>query len=472
MKSIAFHNLGCKVNSYEMEVMQQIVQKRGYEIVEFSQKSDIYVVNTCTVTNIADRKSRQMLHRAKQQNPDAVVVAAGCYAQTGIEALKKDLAVDIIIGNNHKTEIADILDAYFAEHEEKKEVFSDLSVPAEYETAFNYESTERTRADVKIQDGCNQFCAYCAIPLARGRVRSRKPEEIIDEILHLTENGHKEIILTGIHISSYGIDFDDDAWKAGRCEPSEHESLKAGEMMRDYRGGTKLFDLIELIERRVPNNVLSRIRIGSLEPRIVTPENVQRLIAAKRVCPHFHLSLQSGCDSVLRRMNRHYDTADYERSVELLRSEYARAGKRVAVTTDVIVGFPGETDEEFSITESYLERLSLYEMHVFKYSRRKNTVADKMPGQVDEKVKAARSDILLTMTAKQSREYRRPVLGTDISVLIEEERDGYLIGHTEDYIRVAVAVSADSGNGLVSELVTVHADDLMNDETVLGTIVR
>lgn len=485
MRSIAFHNLGCKVNEYEMEVMRQIVQKENYKIVEFTQKADIYVVNTCTVTNMADRKSRQMLHRAKQLNPEAVVVAAGCYAQTGIEDLKKDLSVDIIIGNNHKTEIADILERYFAEHPEKccgalteagdnKEqlmVMSELSAPTEYENTTYYESSDRTRVDVKIQDGCNQFCAYCAIPLARGRVRSRKPADIIEEISRLVDNGHKEIVLTGIHISSYGIDFDDASWAEGKCTPSEHESVKDGELMRDYRGKSKLFDLIEIIDRAIPEDKLSRIRLGSLEPRVVTEENVARLIRVKRVCPHFHMSLQSGCDSVLKRMNRHYTTEEYAASVELLRRKYAAVGLSAAITTDVIVGFPGETDEEFEITRKYLEDIKIYEMHVFKYSRRKNTVADKMPGQVADSFKDSRSNVLLEMTAKHSLEYRKQALGKTLEVLFEEEKGGYFIGHTADYIRVAVK-NTDISNDteMIGRIIMVKAGGMLKDDTVLGTV--
>ena len=436
MKNVAFHNLGCKVNSYEMEVMQQIVQKHGYNIVQFSQKADVYVVNTCTVTNIADRKSRQMLHRAKQLNPDAVIVAAGCYAQTGTEDLKKDAAVDIIIGNNHKTEIGDILDRYFAEKETELTVISDLSSYSDYENATITTGESRTRADVKIQDGCNQFCAYCAIPLARGRVRSRKPEDVIAEIRMLAESGHREIVLTGIHICSYGIDFDDKAWERGEVLPSKHEHNE--EPVSDYRGKTKLFDLVERIDREIGPELISRIRLGSLEPRVITPENVERLVKISRVCPHFHLSLQSGCDATLKRMNRHYTTEEYKSGVKLIREMYGKAGKNVAVTTDVIVGFPGETEEEFEITRKFLEELELYEMHIFKYSRRKGTVADKMPGQLTEKVKSARSDVLLEMTERHSEKYRERYIGKETEVLFEEEKNGFYTGHTADYVKVSV----------------------------------
>ncbi|MBR1862450.1 MAG: MiaB/RimO family radical SAM methylthiotransferase [Lachnospiraceae bacterium] len=457
MKNVAFHNLGCKVNSYEMEVMQQIIQKAGYKIVQFTQKADVYIVNTCTVTNIADRKSRQMLHRAKQLNQDAVVVAVGCYAQTGADTLKEDAAVDIIVGNNHKTEIAEILDRYFKEHPdkdtepgrekdraaglenpaadgEKLTILSDLTGPSDYENTTVYAGESRTREDVKIQDGCNQFCSYCAIPLARGRVRSRRPEDVIEEVKTLARNGHKEIVLTGIHICSYGIDFEDEAWTRGEVKPKTHEGENG--VVRDYRGETKLFDLVEMIDKAVPGDMLSRIRLGSLEPRVITPENVQRLVNIQRVCPHFHLSLQSGCDETLKRMNRHYTTSEFKEGVELLRKAYAEAGKSVAITTDVIVGFPGETEEEFEITRRFLEDIRLYEMHVFKYSRRKGTVADKLPGQLTDAVKSRRSDILLEMTARHSEEYRRQYLGHKAEVLVEEYKDGYSVGHTADYVKV------------------------------------
>ena len=500
MKSVAFHNLGCKVNSYEMEVMQQIIQNSGYEIVQFTQKSDIYVVNTCTVTNIADRKSRQMLHRAKQMNPSAVVVAVGCYAQTGLEDLKKDLAVDIIIGNNHKTEIADILAEYFREHPDgpepvevkeadseyaedthaakektdgsrgkKLEVITDLSTPSAYEDAQVYAFSERTRADVKIQDGCNQFCSYCAIPLSRGRVRSRRPEAIIEEIRTLVSNGHKEIVFTGIHISSYGIDFDDEAWKDGKIAPSEHASLKDGTMMRDYHGMSKLMDLVEMIDRAEGLEGLERIRLGSLEPRIITEENVKRLIAIKRVCPHFHLSLQSGCDATLKRMNRHYTAAEYAEGVARLRRLYGEVGKSVAITTDVIVGFPGETEEEFESTRAYLEDLKLYEMHIFEYSRRKNTAADKLDNQQTPETKKKRSKVLLDMTAGHSKEYRETLKGKEVEVLFEEEKNGHILGYTEDYVRIAVPAESKKSSTEIAEAV-LPAE--MQPDRVIGKVMR
>lgn len=467
MKKVAFHNLGCKVNSYEMEVMQQIIQNDGYEIVQFTQKADVYIVNTCTVTNIADRKSRQMLHRAKQLNPEAVVVAVGCYAQTGAADLEKDPAVDIIVGNNHKTEIADILDEYFKTKEsvtdgEKLEILSDLTGPSEYENATINEGESRTRADVKIQDGCNQFCSYCAIPLARGRVRSRRPEDVIAEIKKLAENGHKEIVLTGIHICSYGIDFDDEAWKRGEIKPKTHEGENGA--VKDYRGETKLFDLIEMIDKAVPENMISRIRLGSLEPRVITSENVKRLVNIQRVCPHFHLSLQSGCDETLKRMNRHYTTSDFKAGVLLLREAYTEAGKNVAITTDVIVGFPGETKEEFEITRSFLEDIKLYEMHIFKYSRRKGTVADRLPGQLTDAVKSKRSDVLLEMTARHSAQYRAQYIGKHIEVLAEEYKNGYTSGHTSDYVKVSIKGDIPEGSLVPVKAISISESGELSGE--------
>ncbi|MCR4617865.1 MAG: MiaB/RimO family radical SAM methylthiotransferase [Lachnospiraceae bacterium] len=495
MKKVAFHNLGCKVNSYEMEVMRQIVQNNGYEIVQFTQKADVYIVNTCTVTNIADRKSRQMLHRAKQLNPVAVVVAVGCYAQTGADMLKDDDAVDIIVGNNHKTEIADILDKYFKDHPEIKDidngdfsilnedkmcVMSDLTGPSDYENAIITEGESRTRADVKIQDGCNQFCSYCAIPLARGRVRSRRPEDVIEEIKTLALNGHKEIVLTGIHICSYGIDFDDEAWKKGEVKPSTHEIFdrdgdddSSNKMMKDYRGKTKLFELVEMIDSRIPKDMITRIRLGSLEPRVITPENVAILVKTERVCPHFHLSLQSGCDETLKRMNRHYTTSEFNAGAELLRNEYKKAGKSVAITTDVIVGFPGETEEEFGKTKEFLEDIKLYEMHIFKYSRRKGTVADRLPGQIPEQVKGVRSDALLEMTERHSWEYREQYLGKKQSVLFEEKKDGFWYGHTNDYVKIGVRENEENKNVLkTGALIDVIVQKRGDKDELIGEIFK
>lgn len=444
MKSVALHNLGCKVNFYETEVMRQKLQEEGYQIVAFDQKADIYIINTCTVTNIADRKSRQMLHRARQMNPRAVVVAAGCYAQTGREALEKDDAVDLIIGNNRKKDIVRLLEEYLARREEgmlREAVVPDINHTYEYEEMRLKESAEHTRVFIKIQDGCNQFCSYCAIPYARGRVRSRRAEDILEEIRGITERGFREVVLTGIHLSSYGIDLEEEGWRQGRSVPVYRG---AG---REYGGRAKLIDLVERIHE-IPG--LERIRLGSLEPRIVTAEAADRLAALPKVCPHFHLSLQSGCDATLRRMNRHYTAGEYYTSVQCLR----RAFDHPAITTDVIVGFPGETREEFAETKGFLERVGFYEMHIFKYSKRQGTAAADMPDQVSEKEKAARSSELSELEKRQSAAFRETYIGREAEVLLEdtEEIGGQLwrTGHTKDYVRVAVrAEEAPSGNEVV-----------------------
>ncbi|MCM1025803.1 MAG: MiaB/RimO family radical SAM methylthiotransferase [Roseburia sp.] len=487
MKSVALHNLGCKVNFYEMEVMQQKLLEKGYEIVAFDQKADIYIINTCTVTNIADRKSRQMLHRARQLNPEAVVVAVGCYVQTGREALEKDAGADLIIGNNRKKDIVTLLEEYLARREEEglrgeeelreeeglrgkeelreeekirgkeelpekerrlqkrgalwEAVVPDINRTYEYEEMRLKESAEHTRVYIKIQDGCNQFCSYCAIPYARGRVRSRRAEDILEEIRGVTERGFREVVLTGIHISSYGIDLEEEGWRQGRSVPV----YRGGR--RDYGGAAKLIDLVERLHG-IPG--LERIRLGSLEPRIITSEAAERLAALPKVCPHFHLSLQSGCDATLRRMNRHYTAGEYYTSVQHLR----KAFQEPAITTDVIVGFPGETEEEFAATKEFLEKVGFYEMHIFKYSKRQGTAAAGMANQVSEKEKAVRSRELSEMEKRQSAAFRSRYIGRVAEVLLEdtEEIDGQVwrTGHTKDYVRVAVrAAEAPSANEIV-----------------------
>ena len=436
MKTVAFHNLGCKVNSYELDIMQQILEEKGYVVVPFDQKADIYIVNTCTVTNIADRKSRQMLHRAKQKNPDSVVVAVGCYVQTDLEGVERDPSIDLAIGNNRKKDIAAILEEYLNAREAENsgagsscektlggKTVLDIAHTYDYEEMTLTKTAEHTRAYIKIQDGCNQFCSYCAIPLARGRVRSRLPQDILHEIEGMVKGGYKEVVLTGIHISSYGIDFN------GR----ETEVSSGNPAVSDYRGSSRLMELIALIHD-VPG--LARIRISSLEPRIVTRENAAKLASFTKVCPHFHLSLQSGCDATLKRMNRHYTAEDFERSVQALRDAYAPVVP--AITTDVIVGFPGETPEEFLTTKAFLEKIRFYEMHVFKYSKRAGTRAAVMPGQISEQVKAQRSDELLEMERVQSMDFRSRYIGQIAEVLFEEIKEiggtEYLLGHTTDYV--------------------------------------
>lgn len=449
MKTVAFHNLGCKVNSYELEVMQQKLQDEGYTVVPFDSPADIYIINTCTVTNIADRKSRQMLHRAKQKNPQSVVVAVGCYVQSGKENAEKDESIDLLVGNNRKKDIVEILEDYLkrrgtqSENRDKtlgETTVLDINHTYEYEEMQLRRTSGHTRAYIKIQDGCNQFCSYCEIPYARGRVRSRKAEDILKEITVLAESGCKEVVLTGIHISSYGIDFDGQAWSEGRSQRME------GKEHPEYTGAGRLIDLVEKIQE-IPG--LERIRLGSLEPRIVTPATAKRLASVKGLCPHFHLSLQSGCDATLKRMNRHYTTGEYLEAVELLRENF----NHPAITTDVIVGFPGETDEEFRETKAFLEKIGFYEMHIFKYSRRAGTAADRMPDQIPDSVKTIRSNELLAMEKRQSEAFRRTYIGREAEVLLEdiEEIDGrqWRIGHTPDYVRVAVNPEGTAENTIV-----------------------
>lgn len=461
MKNVALHNLGCKVNSYEIEAMQQMLQEKGYNIVAFDEIADIYIVNTCTVTNIADRKSRQMLHRAKQLNPEAVVVAVGCYVQTGKERIEKDGCIDLAIGNNRKREIVEILEEYLESRQGQGSAVVDINHTYEYEEMQLHQTAEHTRAYIKIQDGCNQFCSYCAIPYARGRVRSRKAENIISEVRGLAEKGYQEVVLTGIHISSYGIDFDGEQWDKGLSV----EKYRSGGL--EYSGESRLVDLVERLHEE---EGIRRIRLGSLEPRIITEDTAGRLAALPKVCPHFHLSLQSGCDETLRRMNRHYTTGEYCKSVEYLR----RAFDYPAITTDVIVGFPGETKEEFEQTRKFLEKIDFYEMHVFKYSQRAGTVAAGLPGQIPETVKTARSSELLQMEKRQSIEFRRKYIGRRAVVLFEENKiidgESYLTGHTADYVRIAVKQEKDGGEAAVNTLKEVAVSQFLTDEILLGIL--
>ena len=434
MRKAAFHNLGCKVNSYETEAMQQLLEDAGYEIVPFREGADVYIINTCSVTNVADRKSRQMLHRAKKMNPSAAVVAVGCYVQAAGAELKKDEAVDLIVGNNQKKDLVEILDDYFADHENSGEIL-DIGHSQEYEELHIRRIADHTRAFIKVQDGCNQFCSYCIIPYTRGRVRSRRPEDIEREVRGIAEAGYKEIVLTGIHLSSYGIDFKD--------EQKEN--------------------LLTLIKRldRIPG--IERLRLGSLEPRIVTREFAKELASLRTICPHFHLSLQSGCDATLKRMNRRYNAAEYQACCEILREEFDNP----AITTDVIVGFPGETEEEFAETERFLKAIHFYEMHIFKYSRRAGTRAADMPDQVPEGTKSVRSDILLALEKQQSLEYRGRFLGTEEEILLEEpiEIDGtkYMMGHTRQYVKGAVPYEEGLKNKTVKGIFT----KALNEEVLL-----
>lgn len=439
---VALHNLGCKVNSYEMDIMGQKLLNAGCSLVPFHEEADIYIINTCTVTNIADRKSRQMLHRARRENPKAVVVAVGCYVETGLEGVKKDDCIDLAIGNNKKSEIVEILEEFLSARgdDRDKTLFgrsiTDINSTKEYEEMHLSDLPGHTRAYIKVQDGCNQFCSYCVIPYARGRVRSREQGDVLSEVRTLADKGCREVVITGIHVGSYGID----------------------------RGKQQLIDLVEEIDKV---EGIERIRLGSIEPRLITPENVERLSRIKKLCPHFHLSLQSGSESVLKRMNRHYTAEEYKKSVELLREAFDRP----AITTDVIVGFPGETDEEFEECRKLVTEIAFYEMHVFKYSPRKGTVAAEMAGQLTDREKSQRSDILLSQTGHDSRLYRNSFIGEPLNVLWEDEErhEGktYLIGHTERYVRVAIELKEGGSNPESGELTTVNATSFLDPETLL-----
>ncbi len=407
MKKVALHNLGCKVNAYETEAMQEMLEHAGYEIVPFQEGADIYVINTCTVTNIADRKSRQMLHRARKMNPDAVVVAAGCYVQAQTEKQVIDPCIDIVLGNNKKQDLLTALQAYEEAHGDLREVI-DINHTKEYENLHLTKQGEHTRAYIKVQDGCNQFCSYCIIPYARGRVRSRAKEDVVAEVTDLAKNGYQEVVLTGIHLSSYGIDF-------------ENED-----------------NLLSLIRAVHEIEGIKRIRLGSLEPRIITEEFVQAIAALPKMCPHFHLSLQSGCNETLKRMNRRYTSEEFYEKCEILRKYF----EKPALTTDVIVGFPQETEEEFETTYEFLKKICFYETHIFKYSKREGTKAAVMQGQIPEQIKAKRSARLIELGEKNRRAYEESFLGKTVEVLVEEKSDvngkEMWTGHTKEYMKIAL----------------------------------
>lgn len=432
MKKAALHNLGCKVNAYETEAMQHLLEEAGYEIVPFTQKADVYVINTCSVTNMADRKSRQMLHKAKKNNPDSIVVAAGCYVQTSEKEVLNDLSVDIVIGNDRKHDLVRLLEEYSLDS--VNDTVDDINDGKhDFEELFIDQTKEHTRAFIKVQDGCNQFCSYCIIPYARGRVRSRRFENVIAEVERLAANGFKEVVLTGIHLSSYGVDFEE---------------------------ATGLLELIQAVNAV---NGIERIRLGSLEPKIVTEHFASELSKLDKICPHFHLSLQSGCDATLKRMNRKYTTKEYERGCELLRKYFVHP----AITTDVIVGFPGETEEEFEQTKAYLEHIHFYEMHIFKYSKRKGTRAAVMPDQIDEQIKAARSEKLIALGHDMSKEFRKFYIVKNEEALFEEKAvigdKEYFVGYTKEYVKVAKKTDENLENQIVSGRIS----GMLTDEILL-----
>ena len=438
---VALHNLGCKVNAYEIEAMQQLLEEAGYEIVPFEPGADIYVINTCTVTNIADRKSRQMLHKAKKMNPEAIVVATGCYVQTGGDKLEKDEAIDLVLGNNRKGNIVDALAEYAENKPGHGSHVIKINQTKEYEDLSIDHTAEHVRAYIKVQDGCNQFCTYCIIPYARGRVRSRNIESVLKEVRALSQKGYKEIVLTGIHLSSYGVDF-----------PEEKKET-----------------LLSLIRAVHEIEGIKRIRLGSLEPGIVTREFAEGIAALPKVCPHFHLSLQSGCDETLERMNRRYRSGEYRERCELLREVYGNP----ALTTDVIVGFPKESEEEFQKSYDFVDSIRFYETHIFKYSRRQGTKAAAMDGQLTEAEKALRSEKMIAMHHRHASDYEKSMLGKILEVLIEEEykTDGqtWYLGHSREYIRTAVKKSESYG---VNDIVKVRAEEFLEEHIMTGKVVE
>lgn len=432
MKKAALHNLGCKVNGYETEAMQRLLEEDGYEIVPFHEKADVYVINTCTVTNMADRKSRQMLHRARKLNPDAVIVAAGCYVQAQEAKGQEIEGIDILIGNNQKKNLLKLLKAHLDKQEVKDVI--DINHTDEFEELYIDSAGEHTRAYIKVQDGCNQFCTYCIIPHVRGRIRSRNPEEIVKEVKRLAEAGYKEVILTGIHVSSYGMDFIDSKMNFDKWVEMDGEKK----------------DLLYLIQRIHEVEGIKRIRLSSLEPRIITETFAKGIAALPKICPHFHLSMQSGCDETLKRMNRHYTSAEYYEKCMILRKYF----EHPAITTDVIVGFPGETAEEFETTRQFIDKVNFYETHVFKYSKRSGTIAADMPDQVDEQVKSERSAVLLQMSKQKKRAFEEKMIGQEVEVLMEEpvEKDGkiYQTGHTKEYVKIAIESDKSLENQIIN----------------------
>lgn len=438
---VALHNLGCKVNAYEIEAMQQLLEEAGYEIVPFEPGADIYVINTCTVTNIADRKSRQMLHKAKKMNPEAIVVATGCYVQTGGDKLEKDEAIDLVLGNNQKINIVEALAEYAENKPGHGSHVIKINQTKEYEDLSIDHTAEHVRAYIKVQDGCNQFCTYCIIPYARGRVRSRNIESVLKEVRALAEKGYKEVVLTGIHLSSYGVDF-----------PEEKKET-----------------LLSLIRAVHEIEGIRRIRLGSLEPGIVTREFAEGIAALPKVCPHFHLSLQSGCDETLERMNRRYRSGEYRERCELLREVYGNP----ALTTDVIVGFPQESEEEFRKSYDFVDSIRFYETHIFKYSRRQGTKAAAMDGQLTEAEKSFRSEKMIELHHRHAGDYEKSMLGKNLEVLIEEEytKDGrtWYLGHSREYIKTAVPKSEAYG---VNDIVIVKAEGFLEEHIMTGEAVE
>ena len=426
MKRAALHNLGCKVNAYETEAMQQLLEENGYEIVPFKEGADVYIINTCTVTNMADRKSRQMLHRAKKMNPDAIVVAAGCYVQAKEASGEIDESIDIVIGNNKKKDLIQILDGFYEKKQGQNKAVIDINHTHEYEEMHLNKTAEHTRAYIKVQDGCNQFCTYCIIPFARGRVRSRAKEDVVREVTELAANGYQEVVLTGIHLSSYGVDLENENLLSLILAVNEIEGIK-------------------------------RIRLGSLEPRIITEDFVKTISGLEKMCPHFHLSLQSGCDATLKRMNRKYTSGEYYDRCQILRKYFDHP----ALTTDVIVGFPGETEEEFEASYAFVDRVDFYETHIFKYSKREGTKAAVMDGQIDEKIKGERSARMIALGERKKKAYEDSFIGKEVEVLFEEraqiEGKAVMTGHTKEYMKIALETEKNISNCIVKVRIENHS---------------
>lgn len=463
-KRVAFLTLGCKVNSYETNAMEKLFLEADYQVVDFLEPSDIYVINTCTVTNMADRKSRQMIHRARKLNQDGIVVAVGCYVQAAKDQLEEDKTIDIVVGNNQKNKIVEVVERYLEKQkntlEEQKENeieynIRDIKTQREYEPLSIWSAGEKTRAYIKVQDGCNQYCSYCIIPYARGPVRSRKLEEIKQEVLYLVKNGYQEVVLTGIHLSSYGVDLE--PWK------EKSHFLNFLELK-----GEPLLKIIEVLS---DIDGLERIRLGSLEPRIITEEFAKKLSQFKKVCPHFHLSLQSGCDSTLKRMNRKYTTGEYLEKCHLLRNYF----NKPAITTDIIVGFPGETEEEFYMTKNFLEEVLFAQMHVFKYSKRKGTKAAELPQQVDDMIKSKRSDELLDLEKQMRKQYQKEFIHTKQKVLLEEkivwQKNAYWVGHNEWYQKLAVKANTIEQH-YENQMVSVFVEKELGDDMLLAQLIK
>jgi len=426
MKKVAFFTLGCKVNQYETEAISENFLKNDYEVVDFEDVSDVYIINTCTVTSLSDKKCRQMIRRAKKNNENAVIVAVGCYVQNDPEAVKAIDGVNVLVGTNHKNQIVDLVEEYMRTNMsiEKVDEFKDLNAFEELEISH---TSDRTRAYLKIQEGCNQFCSYCIIPYVRGKIRSRDLENIKKEVIRLTENGFKEIVLTGIHVASYGKDLNSE------------------------------ISLIDVIEQIAKVEKLKRIRLSSIEPRIVTEDFMERLSKTDKICDHFHLSLQSGSEKVLKEMNRKYTKAEYKDAVRMIRKYMEDA----AITTDVIVGFPGETGDEFVESMEFVKDIKFSDVHVFSYSNREGTVASKRVDQIENKVKQERSKKLIEEVEKLKIEFLNKFIGTTMEVLFEEERDGFYIGHSKNYIKVKIKTDKNIKNELYNVIIESVEKDFL-----------